>query len=95
VGLDPQIAPWGSDTIVSLVTATSREDEVRYPRGRSDDDRREQVEEIYNTYAVLPPERFPLLSAYAAQMVAGDSDDWFRFAIHVVVDGLVARTARR
>jgi AcrR family transcriptional regulator len=93
-GLDPQMAAWGSDSFVSLVTATAREDEVRHPRGRSEDDRRKQVEEVYDTFAGLSPERFPLLSEHAAQMVAGDSDDRFRFAIDVVIDGLVAQTAK-
>jgi AcrR family transcriptional regulator len=92
-GLDPQMAAWGSDTFVSLVTSTAREDEVRHPRGRSDDDRRMQVEEIYNTFAGLSPERFPLLSEHAAQLVAGDSDARFRFAIDVVIDGLAVQTA--
>jgi AcrR family transcriptional regulator len=93
-GLDPQTAAWGSDTFVSLVTATAREDEVRHPRRRSDDDHRRQVEEVSTTFAGLSPERFPLLSKHAAQLVAGNSDDRFRFAVDVVIDGLVAQTAR-
>jgi hypothetical protein len=43
----------------------------------------------------IPPDRFPLISAYAAQMVAGDHNERFRFAIDVVVDGVLARAARR
>lgn len=78
-----------------LVTAAAREDDVRHPRGRSDaDDRRDQVDKLYTTFAGLPPDRFPLIAAHAAQMVAGDGDERFRFAIDVVVDGVVARAAR-
>ena len=95
-GLDPQDAAWACDIFVLLVTAAAREDDVRRPRGRSDDDgRQEQVDELYKTFAGLPPDRFPLIAAHAAQMVAGDGDERFRFAIDAVLDGVVARTARQ
>jgi hypothetical protein len=81
---------------VLVATAVAREDDVRHPRGRSDDgERREQVDQLYRTLASLPPDRFPLIAAHAAQMVAGDGDERFRFAIDVVIDGVVARAARR
>jgi hypothetical protein len=44
---------------------------------------------------MMTPHRFPLIAAHVAQMVAGDGDERFRFAIDVVIDGLVARAARR
>jgi AcrR family transcriptional regulator len=94
-GLDPQGAAWVCDIFVLLVTAVANEDDVRRARGRSDGEEREQVDEIYKTFAGLPPDRFPLIAAHAAQMVAGDSDERFRFAIDVVVDGVVATAARR
>jgi AcrR family transcriptional regulator len=94
-GLDPQDAAWACDIFVLLVTAAAREDDVRRPPGRSDVERREQVNEIYKTFVGLAPDRFPLLVAHAAQMVAGDGDERFRFAIDVVIDGMLARTARR
>ena len=94
-GLGPQDAAWACDIFVLLVTAAAREDDVRRPRGRSDDDRQSQVDDVYNTFAGLPPDRFPLIAGHAAQMVAGDGDERFRFAIDVVVDGMLARAARR
>jgi AcrR family transcriptional regulator len=95
-GLDPQDAAWACDILVQLVTATAREDDVRRPHGRSNDgDRQEQVDELSRTFAGLPPDRFPLITAHAAQMVAGDSDERFRFAIDVVIDGVAARAAQR
>jgi hypothetical protein len=78
-----------------LVMAAAREDDVRRPRGASDGLGREQVNELYETFVGLPPDSFPLLAANAAQMVAGDGDERFRFAIDVVIDGVVARAARR
>jgi AcrR family transcriptional regulator len=94
-GLEPQDAAWACDLFVLLVTAAAREDDVRRPRGRDDDGgRHEQADEIYKTFAGLPPDRFPLVAAHAAQMVAGDGDERFRFAVDVVIDGVVARAAR-
>jgi hypothetical protein len=94
-GLEPQDAAWASDIFVVLATAAAREDDVRRPRGPSNADRREQVDELYQTFAGLPPDRFPLLVAHAAQMVAGDGDERFRFAIDVVIDGVLARAVHR
>jgi AcrR family transcriptional regulator len=92
-GLTPQDAAWACDILVLLVTAVASEDDVR--RARRGDGDREDVDEIYTTLAGLPPERFPLITAHAAEMVAGDGDERFRFAIDVVVDGVVARAARQ
>jgi AcrR family transcriptional regulator len=94
-GLDPQDAAWACDLFVGLVMAAAREDDVRHPRGRSDDDGRpERVDKLYTTFAGLPADRFPLIAAHAAQMVAGDGDERLRFAIDAVLDGVLARTAR-
>jgi AcrR family transcriptional regulator len=95
-GIDTQDAVWASDIFVLLVTAVASEDDVRRARGRGDDyHRREQVAEIYKTFAGLPPERFPILAAHAREMVAGDHDERFRYAIDVVIDGVLARAALR
>ena len=73
-----------------LVTVVASEDDVRRPRLENDEaDFGATVDEIHETFAGLPADRFPLLAAYAAQMVAGDSEMRFRFAIDVVIDGLV------
>ena len=69
---------------------------MRRARGRTDDaDGQGPVDELHKTFAGLPPERFPLLAAHAAQMVAGDADERFRFAIDVVVEGVIVTTSRR
>jgi AcrR family transcriptional regulator len=95
-GFAPQDAAWTCDIFVLLVTAAAREDDVRHPRGGSDVvSRREQVDKIYQTFAGLPPDQFPLMVTHAAQMVAGDGDVRFRFAIDVVIDGVVARATRQ
>jgi AcrR family transcriptional regulator len=95
-GIDAQDAAWACDIFVSLVTAVASEEDVRRARGRSGDaERQKNVDDISRTFAGLPSDRFPLLVAHAGEMVAGDGDERFHFAIDVVVDGLVARTARR
>src|SRR5580658_6466451 len=95
-GLDPQDAAWACDLFVLLVTGVASEDDVRRARGHSiDEDHAEQVDELYTTFAGLPAERFPLLVARAAEMVAGDGDTRFGFAIDVVIDGVDARAARQ
>jgi AcrR family transcriptional regulator len=95
-GLDPQDAAWACDIFVLLVTGVASEDDVRRRRGRGDEgDRRQHVDELYKTFTGLPPDRFPLIAAHATQMVAGDGDERFRFAIDVVIDGVIARAARR
>lgn len=93
-GISPQDAAWACDIFVSLVRAVASEDDVRHPPTRTEDDRRTRAEELYKTFADLPPDRFPLIAAHAAQMVAGDGDERFRFAIDVVTDGVVARADR-
>jgi AcrR family transcriptional regulator len=95
-GLMPQDAAWACDIFTLVVTATAIEDDERRARGRGDDgDRRAQADALYHTFAGLPPDRFPVLAAHAAQMVAGAGDERLRFAIDVVLDGLVARATRR
>jgi AcrR family transcriptional regulator len=88
-GLDPQDAAWGADIFALLVTYAAIEDDVR-PAGHD-----ELAAELYTTFAGLPPDRFPLIAAHAAQLVAGDSDERFRFAIDVVLDGMLARAGRQ
>ena len=88
-GLDPQDAAWACDILVLLATAAAREDDVRRA------DPRKQAGEIYQRFTGLSPDQFPLITVHAAQLVAGDGDERFRVAIDVVVDGMLARAARR
>ena len=93
-GLDSQDAAWISDIFVSLVRVAASEDDVRRA-GRSDDDRRQQVNDLYETFAGLPPDRFPLIAGHASEMVAGDGDERFHFAVDALIDGVVSRAARQ
>jgi AcrR family transcriptional regulator len=94
-GIDPQDAAWACDVLVLVVTAVAGEEDARRARGRNEGDRRELVDELRETFAGLPRDRFPLIAEHANEMVAGDAEERFRFAVDVVIDGVVARTARR
>jgi hypothetical protein len=50
------------------------------------------AERMYDVVAGQPPERFPNVVAHASELVAGEGDDRFRFAIDTFLDGLVARS---
>ncbi len=93
-GLDPQNAAWACDIFVLLVTGAAREDEVRHPHHQSNErEGREEVDRLSAIFTGLAPDRFPLLSAHATQMVAGSGNERFHFAIDVVLDGVMARGA--
>ncbi|HEY4456654.1 MAG TPA: TetR/AcrR family transcriptional regulator [Pseudonocardiaceae bacterium] len=82
-GLDPQRAAWATDVFAALVTHAAVEDDVRRTSHQ------ELGEELQQTFASLPADRFPLLTAHAAELVAGDGAQRFRFAVDVVIDGLL------
>jgi AcrR family transcriptional regulator len=86
-GLDPQDAAWAADIFTLLVTYAAIEDDVRRA------DRQELADDLYKMFAGLPTDRFPLITAHATQLVAGNSDERFRFAVDVVIDGMLARAA--
>lgn len=94
-GIDPQEAAWACDVLLLLVTGVTNEEDARHAHGYSKDDFRKEVDALHRTFAALSPERFPMLVTHAAQMVAGDSEERFRFAIDVVIDGVLARAGRR
>ena len=87
-GLDPQAAAWGTDVAAALVTHAATEADLR-GAGRDGLGR-----ELGQLFAGLPPSRFPLTTAHAARLVAGGGDERFRFAVDVVIDGLLAQGAR-
>jgi AcrR family transcriptional regulator len=95
-GIVPQDAAWACDLFVLLVAGVAGEEDARRARGNGGVFvAHKQIDELYKTFAALPPERFPFLSAHASQMIAGDGGERFRFAIDVVLDGILARAARR
>jgi Tetracyclin repressor-like, C-terminal domain len=88
-GLDAQDAAWAADILAAQVTYAAIEAELR----RTDPSA--LAAEITANFARLPAGDFPLITAHAAQLVAGDADARFRFAIDVVIDGVLSRASRQ
>ncbi len=87
-GLDPQNAAWPADIFSMVVSHAAIETDVRVT------DHQERARKLYETFSGLSPDRFPLITAHAAELVDGDADKRFRIAVDVVIDGVLARTAR-
>jgi Tetracyclin repressor-like, C-terminal domain len=88
-GTDAQGAARAADILVAPVSYAAIEAEVRGidPSGLA--------RQTAAGFARLPADRFPLISAHIDELAARDADDRFRFAIDVVLDGVLARSARR
>ncbi len=87
-GFEPQDAAWAADIFSMLVTSAAIEDDVRRA------DRRDVAGGLRELFAGLPSDRFPRIAAHASQLVAGDGEARFRYAVDVVVDGVLARAGR-
>jgi AcrR family transcriptional regulator len=92
-GLTPHDAAWTCDILVLLVQAVASEDDAH--RGHRGREFSAEVEAMRATFGALPEDQFPLLRGYAEEMVSGDRDERFSFALDVVLDGVLARAARR
>jgi AcrR family transcriptional regulator len=88
-GIDAQDAAWAADILAAQVTYAAIETQVR----RADPST--LADEVTANFGRLPSDRFPLITAHVAQLVAGDVDERFRFAIDVLIDGVLARPTRR
>ncbi|MGW2649710.1 TetR/AcrR family transcriptional regulator [Streptomyces sp. NPDC001393] len=86
-GLAPQDAAWATDILATLVNHAAIEAEAR-PVGH-----REQAEDLYRHFTAQSPDTFPLITAHAAQLVAGDVEERFRLAVDAVIDGFLTRPA--
>jgi AcrR family transcriptional regulator len=87
-GLDAQDAAWTADILAAQVTYAAIEAALR----RTDPSA--LAAEITANFARLPADNFPLITTHAAQLVAGDVDERLRFAIDVVIDGVLRRASR-
>jgi AcrR family transcriptional regulator len=94
-GIDPQDAAWACDVLPLIVTATAVETGVHQARAASGGSLDETLAKLSQAFDALPPERYPLLTAHAGELMSGDGDQRFAFAIDTFLDGLVARAARR
>jgi AcrR family transcriptional regulator len=87
-GLGPQDAAWTADILAAQVTYSAIEAEVRPAEPSA------LVAASAASCAGRAAGDFPLITAHAAQLVAGDVDERFRFAVDVVIDGVLSRASR-
>ena len=92
-GLAPRDAAWTCDILVLLVQAVAAEDDAR--RAADGKHFAAEVDELRARLEALPADQFPMLRTHAEDMVSGDRDERFHWAIDVVLDGVLARAARR
>jgi AcrR family transcriptional regulator len=86
-GLAPQDAAWTADTLVAQVTHAAIEAEQRHTSAD------ELASEVAANFALLPAEQYPLITAHTEALASGSFNERFRYAIHIVIDGALARTA--
>jgi len=84
-GLGAQDAAWAADVLAAQVTYAAIEAESRRAGPSA------LAAEVTATFARLPAGDFPLITAHAAQLVAGDAGERFRFAVDAVIDGVLGR----
>jgi AcrR family transcriptional regulator len=87
----PQDAAWAVDIMMLITTAAAVERDIYQ---RQDVDKADFHDRMHAVFASLSPTRYPHLAALSAEMINGDGDDRFNFAIDTFLDGLVARRAR-
>jgi AcrR family transcriptional regulator len=94
-GITAQNAAWACDILNMIVIATASESDLRHAAGHTTATfRTVAVEKMYDVFAGQSPERYPNVVALASQLVAGEGDDRFRFAVDTFLDGLIARSAQ-
>ena len=82
--LDPQDAAWTADVLLAQV--------LRSHRGRvAAQGCRHARSDVSENFSRLPADEFPLISTHIAELVAGDVDQRCRFAIDVVIEGVLGR----
>jgi AcrR family transcriptional regulator len=89
-GLPPRVVGLAADLLALYIIAGVFEESLYERRGMSDKDMADYADEIHRFYSALPPNRFPILSAMAADLTAGDGDDRFQFGLDVLIAGLIA-----
>lgn len=88
-GIDAQDAAWAADILVAQVTYAAIEAELRST------DPSELADRTADVFSRLPADRFPLVTGHITELTAGSVDERFRFAIDVILDGVLARAQRR
>src|ERR1700761_2583498 len=87
-GVSPRDAAWACDILPLITVASAVETATYQERG---DEQVEVAGEIAEVFSTLSADRYPHLARYGDELVSGDGNERFRFAIDTFLDGLVAR----
>jgi hypothetical protein len=97
-GVPRQAAAWFCDLFALYVGAVAVEESIWVDRARDagaeGPDHAALDEQLGDYFSSLPPDKFPMLSALAREMVTGDGEDRFEFALDILIGGLKAYSAR-
>ena len=97
-GIEPQTAAWAIDALSLYVSAYTLEISLAAPQqGRRDDDwivSREERDELVRRFAALPPDEFPHVRRYAAELTSGEGHERFDFTVSLIIDNLAQRKTR-
>jgi AcrR family transcriptional regulator len=85
-GLPPHVIAYAADMFALYVGAFAYEESLSHEGQAS-------PEQIGDYFRSLPPDQFPTLNRLADELVAGDNDARFEFAIELLVRGLEAMAA--
>jgi AcrR family transcriptional regulator len=92
-GVPLQPAAWAGDAAFLYVGAYSVMS-LRRQAGADDDGQAGQAEAI-ERLRMLPPDRFPITSAHAPELVSGEGHDRFEFTLGLLFGGLTQQTESR
>ncbi len=101
-GVDERTAAYAVDTLALYLNATGPGGRPRGARSRSSNRAPRTGTRgtgrcsrgIQQRYASLPPEQFPPVLRMASLMVEDDGEDRFLFGLDVILDGVLAASAR-
>ena len=90
-GVTQRDAAWACDILPLITVASAVETATYQERG---DEQGAVAGEIAAVFTTLPADDYPNLVRLGDDLVSGDGDERFHFAIDTFLDGLVARAAR-
>ncbi|MEV4170870.1 TetR/AcrR family transcriptional regulator [Nonomuraea sp. NPDC049709] len=96
-GMPPSEASLAMDRLSLYIVGDAYEGSLHYARMRAAGLQSKQeyfeafVGQIAGYYRALPSDRFPHVSKYVDDLIAGDGEDRFRYGLELLLDGIQAR----
>lgn len=92
-GLPVRIASLGMDRLLLYISGATYESSLFLAQQRASgkdvpEFARDFFGQIRDYYASLPPDRFPILTAHAAELIAGDGQARYEFGLDLIIEGL-------